>query len=362
MKSKLAVYMILGAIISAFALYFSFKNVPFDALLRYMNSINYFWAAMGAGVAVISIVLRVIRWRIIIGALNPVTFWEAFHPLAIGFMINNVFPGRTGEIARPGILTFRSRISFSSGLATVAAERLMDLFFLVMLFLGLSYTMELSPASGLSFSGYHISGEIIVSVFKGLISACFLLFTGIIVLSFETSRKWCVDLIFKIPALFFWASRSFRKKFTRKICTPLAGFCEKLASGFSLVRQPKRIYICAVATVAIWLVQAWSFYLVALGCPGLSLSFWEITAVMILICFSITLPSVPGYWGLWEAGGIFALSLFGIAREEAIGYTLVNHAVQILPVTIIGLVSVWATSLNFSRISKLPARMAVEKV
>ena len=28
---------------------------------------------------------------------------------------------------------------------------------------------------------------------------------------------------------------------------------------------------------------------------------------MIIICFFIALPSVPGYWGIWEAGGVFAL-------------------------------------------------------
>jgi uncharacterized membrane protein YbhN (UPF0104 family) len=90
---------------------------------------------------------------------------------------------------------------------------------------------------------------------------------------------------------------------------------------------------------------------VALGCPGIELSFIEITAVMIIICFFIALPSVPGYWGIWEAGGVFALLLFGVSSKNAAGYTLANHAIQIFPVIIVGLISAMITSVNVLQVS-----------
>ena len=61
--------------------------------------------------------------------------------------------------------------------------------------------------------------------------------------------------------------------------------------------------------------------------------------MMVIICFFIALPSVPGYWGLWEAAGVFALSIFGIGKEQAAGFTLFNHAVQILPLIPAGCIS-----------------------
>ena len=72
---------------------------------------------------------------------------------------------------------------------------------------------------------------------------------------------------------------------------------------------------------------------------------------MVIVCFFISLPSAPGFWGLWEAGGVFALSLFGITAKEAAGFTLANHAIQVLPVIIAGFVSAMLLSVNIRQMS-----------
>ena len=65
-----------------------------------------------------------------------------------------------------------------------------------------------------------------------------------------------------------------------------------------------------------------------------------------IICFFISLPSVPGFWGLFEAGGVFGMMIFGIASKQAAGFTLVIHFFQIIPVIIIGLVSAVMTGVS----------------
>jgi uncharacterized membrane protein YbhN (UPF0104 family) len=72
---------------------------------------------------------------------------------------------------------------------------------------------------------------------------------------------------------------------------------------------------------------------------------------MVIICFFISLPSVPGWWGLWEAAGVFALSLFGVSSKEAAGFTLANHALQVFPVIIVGLTSAMIISVNIRQMS-----------
>ena len=137
----------------------------------------------------------------------------------------------------------------------------------------------------------------------------------------------------------------------KRICTPLTGFLENFALGLVLIKNPKKVGICIVLSTIIWSLAALSYYVMALGCPGLRLSYFEITAVMIIICLFVALPSVPGYWGLWEAGGIFALSLFGVSPKDAAGFTLVNHVIQMVPVIIIGLVSAMIMGVNVWQIS-----------
>jgi hypothetical protein len=54
---------------------------------------------------------------------------------------------------------------------------------------------------------------------------------------------------------------------------------------------------------------------------------------------------------LWEAAGVFALSLFGVSAREAAGFTLANHALQVFPVILLGLISAMAISVNIRQMS-----------
>ena len=72
---------------------------------------------------------------------------------------------------------------------------------------------------------------------------------------------------------------------------------------------------------------------------------------MVIICFFIALPSVPGWWGLWEAAGVFGMSLFDVSTKEAAGFTLANHALQVFPVILMGIASAMILSVNIRKLS-----------
>ena len=127
MQKKISITFAIGLIISIATLYLAFRNVPFVELVNYLLSINYFWIFPTAVLIIISFVLRAIRWQFILGSYQRVSFRHAFHPLMIGFMINCVLPGRVGEVARPVILKKKENVPFTTGLATVAAERVFDI-------------------------------------------------------------------------------------------------------------------------------------------------------------------------------------------------------------------------------------------
>jgi uncharacterized membrane protein YbhN (UPF0104 family) len=91
--------------------------------------------------------------------------------------------------------------------------------------------------------------------------------------------------------------------------------------------------------------------MVALGCPGINLSFLELYATMVILCFFISLPSAPGFWGIWEAGGVFGLLIFGVPAKEAAGFTLANHVIQMIPVVIVGLIAAIITGVNVVQIA-----------
>ena len=118
--------MIIGVLLSSTTLYLAFRNVPFQDLAKYFTTIRYIWILPAVTATLISLLLRVARWQIIVGSFHRITFWRAFHPVMIGFMLNCVLPGRLGELARPAVLRSNEPVPFTTGLATVAMERLFD--------------------------------------------------------------------------------------------------------------------------------------------------------------------------------------------------------------------------------------------
>jgi uncharacterized protein (TIRG00374 family) len=351
MKTKSIISIVLGVIISALTLYLAFRNVPFTDLVKYLTSINYFWIIPSSLVIFLSFALRAFRWQVILESSHKVGFWQAFHPLMIGFMINCILPLRVGEIARPAVLQKKENIPFSTGLATVAAERVFDVIILIIVFAVLIANIQIDPNLDISFGKYQLNRETLMAVRGGMFKLLLLLIVGIIMVGFSATRKAINRLIMRIPSLFFFAGSDFKEKIQKKACTPLVSFVENFASGFALIKYPRKIFFCLALSVIIWVLAAYSYYLMAQGCPGIELSFTELSTVMIIICFFIALPSVPGYWGLWEASGVFALIIFDVSSKDALGFTLVNHVIQIFTVIIVGFISATITSVNIWQVS-----------
>jgi hypothetical protein len=352
MNRNTTISLLLGTAISVAALYFAFRNIPLDDLLIYLSSINYFWIIPSVAVSLSTFLIRTLRWQAIVEPVRKISFMQAFHPLMTGFMLNCILPGRIGEAARPAILMKNENISFSTGVATVAVERIFDVIFLFILFTTIMAGIKIDPDLVVDFGGYRLNNTDLINAGKNIAGTGTILVTGSFLLFFGKTRKFIGFILMKLHLVFFFAGSSFKKKIEDKVSIPALRILENFSIGFSLIRRPKSILISVFYTVVIWALTALSYYLLALGCPGINLSFTELTAVMIIVCFFIALPSAPGYWGLWEAGGIFAMSLFGVSAKDAAGYTLTNHVIQMLPVIITGLVSAMITGVNIGYFNK----------
>lgn len=345
MPRKLVLSLLIGSLLSAAALYLAFRNVPMAELIAYWGKIAYTGLVPSILLILLSFALRVYRWRIILKDAVRLNFWQAFHPLMIGFMINDILPGRVGELARPAILKKKHDLAFGTGLATVAAERVFDMMILIALFAAIFTTVTSRPDLEVTFGGLHLNGHTLQAAAWAMIRISILLVIGLMLLAFSVTRRRLVGMIESLMELAGRAGPIIRKP-VQRIGRLSIGWVESLAQGLRLVRYPGRALVCLVLTILIWALSVLSYYVFAIGCPGIDLSMTEMTAYVTIICFFIALPSVPGYWGLWEAGGIFALSLFGIPTGDAAGFTLVTHALQLFPVILIGWLSALRTSVD----------------
>lgn len=350
MNKKLFTSLILGVLLSGLMLYLAFRNVPVSELLKYLGAINYWWIGPTVVLVLANFALRTIRWQIILRQAGTVTYWQAFHPLMIGFMMNCVLPGRIGEIARPVILKKNENIPIATGLGTVAAERVFDFVLLIGLLVLISGTIAGRPDMTVECFGIRLTSQRLTAAAWMMISSCIALLFFLALVAVPWTRRLIKEVIRSMAKPISSGNYS-AGRMVRRLTDFFINLIDNFAIGLMMVRNPGRLLSCIGLTILIWGLAMLSYPIFALGCPGISLNITGWTTVMVVICFFIALPSVPGFWGLWEAAGVFALAMFGVTEKDALGFTLVNHAVQIFPVIAVGLASAWLTSVNILRLS-----------
>jgi uncharacterized protein (TIRG00374 family) len=352
MKNHFLISLTVGIALSATALYFAFRHVPLKDLLQYLGSINYLWTLPTVFLVLVSFFIRALRWQYILASSHKIGIWRAFHPMMIGFMINCILPGRLGEFARPAIVQKKEKIPFATGIATVAAERVFDLATLILFAVITLAAIDINPEIEITFGDVRLNATTLEALFSRVVLMGILLIAGMFAVSIAPIRRVIHRLILALPALAFSAAESTKTKLRRKISEPLTRIVDNIALGFTLVKYPKKVIICLFYSLLVWIIAAFSYYVFSFGSPGVRLSYTEMFAVMVIICLFIALPSVPGFWGLWEAGGVFAMSLFGVTTDVAAGFTLANHAIQMFPVIIVGIISAAVASVNIWQVSQ----------
>lgn len=339
----------IGLLFSALALYFTFKNIPLGDLAAYLKKINYIWIIPSLLLALLSYAIRIWRWQIILMPVKRSGFWSAFHPLTIGFMLNCILPGRIGEIARPAIYYKREHVEFSKVLGTVAIERIIDALCLLIFFIYILATITINDSVNVNFAGYNLSQALLGKLFRFTLEFSILLILIIALISFSKTRKIINRVIMKMPDVLFFAGEHAREAIRARVFGRITHFVDNLSVGFDILKSPGYLVLCLVQSFVLWWLLGVSVWVLTLGCPGINVSIMQAFAVEIIICFAIMLPSVPGYWGLWEAGGVFGLMLFGIPADAAGGMILTYHFFHLIPIIIIGLLSAMVIGVGITQ-------------
>ena len=139
----------LGISISIFFLYFALRGLQLDAIWETVKAANYWWLIPGILVYFVAVWVRAWRWHYLIRPLKKVPTKTMFPIVAIGYMGNNIYPARAGEILRAVVLKMKEGVPISASLATVIIERVFDgVVMLGFVFLNLPELAKLTSSSG----------------------------------------------------------------------------------------------------------------------------------------------------------------------------------------------------------------------
>ena len=302
-----------GVLISVGLFVYLLRSVDLRELGSQLSGARWEWVLVTAAVGPLVLWGRAIRWRYLFPPGSEPPGLVAAN--MIGYMANNVLPLRAGELVRVYVAARRlSRVrgeSVSGGLwltgATLVVERILDSLTLVLIMAGLILLIPVPRA-------LEIAALVVLAL--DLVAGGVLV--GLVVAPART-RQLVARLTRRWPALAQQVGRGL----------------DMILRGLEGIRSPSHLLPLVAWTVAVWALGAlgaWAlFRAVHLELP--LLAGWT---VMAFVGFGVSVPSAPGYIGVWHAASVLALSMFGVAQAPALGYAILYHASQFVPITLIG--------------------------
>ena len=110
--------LLISIIISGIGLYYSFSKVNIQELLIHLFSVNKLWLFVGSALLILSVIIRAIRWQVMIESIDRVKINHLFSATMIGYFGNAIFPFRLGELLRAYAISKKSKNSSFSKLNT----------------------------------------------------------------------------------------------------------------------------------------------------------------------------------------------------------------------------------------------------
>ena len=215
-----------------------------------------------------------------------------------------------GELARPFILSRRENVRFSTAIATILVERVIDILSLSVFVLITFYYLHIKIAQVFPQINSQLLLRLLVLPVVGLMALIVLLITT----NFGE-----------------WLLRVSVKRFSEKWYMKLHNYLEAFINGFSIFKSPGLYWRVLLETAAIWALYLVPLYLMflAFGFENTyNFGWFDANVLLTMTTIGITIAPTPGAWGIYHSFAQITLAQFyGIPSEKALAFAFVAHGV-----------------------------------
>ena len=299
-----------------------------------LNQANYWWLVPATAVLFVAICVRCLRWSILMRPVAPISARRLLPYAIIGYMANNLLPARAGEVVRAYVLGERERVSRLGTLGTIAVERLFDGSALVLMLL----------ISG-AFVGFEDSRLRTIAIASTILFLAAFAGFYLLTLSEKRAKRILHRFIRLLPDRF----------------EPQVGaLTDSLVSSLRSVHDWRSLTAVIALSGLAWTVEAASYAVIGQGFD-LDVSFGHYCLLLAAANLAIIIPTFFGGTGPFEWAAKLVLVGAGVSEGVAGAYSVIAHAVILVPTTIIGLLILWSFGISFRRITnvRVPAEEAV---
>ncbi|HVF26494.1 MAG TPA: lysylphosphatidylglycerol synthase transmembrane domain-containing protein [Anaerolineales bacterium] len=306
----------LGVLISILFIWLALRGLHLNDFWSSVTQANYIWLIPGIGVYFIGVWVRAWRWHYLLRPIKNIPTTKMFPITTIGYMGNNIYPARAGEVLRAVILKRKEGVSVSASLATIIVERIFDgVVMLAFVFVNLSELAKLTGSSG----------------FVGNIQQVAVIGTGVFLGALIVFLAAAMFPQATLKIGFWFIFRLVPKRLQERVISLTNKFLDGLAS----LRSPFNVLMVFFTSVIIWLLETGKYWFV-MHAFDFNVSFFALMLMNGIVNLATTIPSAPGYIGTFDAPGIAVLTAYGVDQATAAGYTLVLHVALWLPITLLG--------------------------
>jgi uncharacterized protein (TIRG00374 family) len=283
-----------GCAVSAAFLAVILWRLDWPVFVSEMRRVHYASLIVAMMLIALSVAVRSLRWNLAAGV--PLSAYSAFWNAAvIGLAFNHIYPLRAGEVVRIFMLRQMASVPLGQAATSALIDRLADV-----LLLGICALAVAAAHTGLPYADKLAGGTLAL--------ACAALVALILFAKGDRIwRSWFNRWRTHVPP--YLVER------IQRFYAGAVGTSALFASPVNLAR------IVAITAVAFVLDCAAVFS--AIEAFGWELPLIASVTVLVFLALATSLPSAPGYAGVYQIACVLALALFGIVESSAVAYSIV---------------------------------------
>lgn len=295
-----------GVLISAIAIYAVIRFTHGQDFGTAIRSVKPWFIIFQVVISVLTLLTRAQAWRTILG--KRVKLKTCFFGISEGYLLNNLFPLRAGEIGRALFVGRSSGLGTLHILSTILIERAFDIFFAAsILLLTLSRVVEAGWIKPVAFTAFFV-------VIAGLV------FLFLISVNREKFQSWL-------------QGKNFHSGFINNRILPQVN---KVMDGLSALVHPGQFFLSLFWIGINWGIWVVMYYVsVAQIVPDAPL--WWGGFIGSVLALGVAIPAAPASVGVYEAAVMGAFAVLGVSGSSGLAYAIVLHLVQIVVTTTFGL-------------------------
>ncbi len=306
LRSKKRILIGLGTIILILIM---FIIVDFYSLFLKISVIGFIGVVLFIFVYTLAFIFRAFKLKLIFKGLDQnIKYQTSFFSIGVCFFLNDLTPGKLGELAKIGIIKDQENLLLSESVCGITIERVLDLIILfVISIMAISYLFfsDINDESSISVLGQSLES---ILLFGAVLMV--LIIIGLFSLIYKT--QFYINILNKI---------------SKKLAELLGRFILNFKEGMKRFKYHKKkfIYLIFLGFIT-WIFDA-LIIVIFFYSLGYQLNVILLVLAVIILFFSKTFTVTPGGWGISENIGALIIFLFypQIPYIEILSIFIIDH-------------------------------------